>query len=238
MKQKSAIVTGASRGIGRAISKYLGGKGYNLLLISRSLDLLESLRSELTESNLGIHIQIAAVDISNEVAIESCIAEFLSVTNSIDLVFNNAGYVKRGTSEIDRNELEAMININLIGAINVVKSVVPRMKCQKSGYIMNVCSRNAEVPRPFLGGYAASKAALLAYSESLYKELKNENIKVTAICPGFVDTDMTKDVNESREKLIMLDDMCAAVGFLLSLSPAAALKKLSFESVAQVGEYC
>jgi short-subunit dehydrogenase len=89
-----------------------------------------------------------------------------------------------------------------------------------------------------LGGYAASKAALLAFNESLYKEMKGTNIKVTALCPGFVDTEMTADLKENRAELIKTSDICVAIDFLLSLSPAVALKKLSFESVVQVGGYC
>jgi 3-oxoacyl-[acyl-carrier protein] reductase len=112
------------------------------------------------------------------------------------------------------------------------------MKIKNSGYIINVSSRNAETPRSFLGGYSATKAALLAFNESLYKEMKGTNIKVTALCPGFVDTEMTFDVKEDRNKLIKTDDICTAIDFLLALSPAVALKKLSFESVVQVDSYC
>ena len=130
-----------------------------------------------------------------------------------------------------------MINSNLVGAVNMIRSVVPLMKIKNSGYIINVSSRSAETPRSFLGGYSATKAALLAFSESLYKELKDTNIKVTALCPGFVDTEMTADVKEDRSKLIKTTDICIAIDFLLSLSSAVALKKLSFESVVQVGGY-
>lgn len=130
-----------------------------------------------------------------------------------------------------------MINSNLIGAINVIRATVPLMKIKNSGYIINVSSRSAETPRSFLGVYSATKAALLAFNESLYKELKDTNIKVTALCPGFVDTEMTSDVKEDRSKLIKTTDICAAVDFLLSLSPAVALKKLSFESIVQIGGY-
>jgi short-subunit dehydrogenase len=119
----------------------------------------------------------------------------------------------------------------------MIRVVVPLMKIKNSGYIINVSSRSAETPRAFLGGYSATKAALLAFNESLYKEMKDTNIKVTALCPGFVDTEMTSDVKEDRSKLIKTDDICAAIDFLLSLSSAVALKKLSFESIVQVGGY-
>lgn len=238
MKEKSAVITGATKGIGRAVAEHLGSKGYNLLLIARTGDLLNELKGKLYEMNSAIYVETVQLDVSDATGIENCISSFAEITKSIDILFNNAGYVKRGTSEINSIELATMLNVNLMGSINVIKSVVPHMKFQNSGYIMNVCSRSAEIPRPLLGGYAASKAGLLAYSDALYKELKDTKIKVTAICPGFVDTDMTKDVNEDRENLIKVNDICIAVDFLISLSSAVALKKLSFESITQIGGYC
>lgn len=237
MYKKSAIITGASKGIGREVAKHLAHKGFNLLLISRSKHLLAELCQELTENNIHIMVEIAAVDVLHADAVNLAVRNFYKITNSIDLLFNNAGYVKRGTSDIDTSELLTMINTNLVGAINMIKAALPLMKIKNSGYIINVSSRSAEIPRSFLGGYAATKAALLAFNESLYKELKDTNIKVTALCPGFVDTEMTSDVKEDRNKLIQTTDICTAIDFLLSLSPAAALKKLSFESIVQVDSY-
>lgn len=237
MHKKSAVITGASQGIGEAVAKHLAEKGYHLLLIARSKDKLESLQAALSGTNAGAIIQVSAVDVADFGAINRAVTTFYEKAGSIDLLFNNAGYVKRGTSDLDPEAFATMINANLIGAVNVVRAVAPFMKKQSSGYIINMSSRNAEVPRSFLGGYAATKAGLLAYSESLYKELAPYRIKVTAICPGFVDTEMTADVNVDRDKLIKTADICATIDFLLTLSPAAALKTLSLESVVQVGGY-
>lgn len=237
MYGKSAIITGASKGIGREVAKHLARQGFNLLLVSRSKDLLTELQKEIGEHNANIIVITAAIDVSHEQDIKAAINGFYKITNSIDLLFNNAGYVKRGTSDINTAELSTMINSNLIGAVNMIKAVIPLMKIKDHGYIINVSSRNAETPRSFLGGYSATKAALLAFNESLYKEMKDTNIKVTALCPGFVDTEMTSDVKEDRGKLIKTSDICIAIDFLLALSPSVALKKLSFESIAQIGGY-
>lgn len=238
MNKKSAIITGASKGIGQAVAKHLAAKGYHLLLIARSSDLLLALQKELNHDHPHLIIKTAAVDVSNAALIKQAVNEFHQATNSIDLLFNNAGYVKRGTSDLEAAELAAMMNINFLGAVNLIQAVVPLMKIQNNGYIMNVSSRSAETPRSHLGGYAASKAALLAFNESLYKEMKGTNIKVTALCPGFIDTEMTADIKEDRAQLIKTSDICAAVDFLLALSPTVALKKLSFESIVQIGGYC
>lgn len=236
--KKSAIITGASQGIGKTVAEHLINQGYNLLLISRDEVKLSRLKTDLLLTNQDAVVVYAAINVADENAILNSITAFYQQTQSIDIVFNNAGYVKRGTSEIVKDELTKMIDTNLIGAINVIQAALPWMKQQNKGYIINLCSRSAETPRPLLGGYSATKAALLAYSESLYKELKTTNIKVTALCPGFVDTEMTSDVTEDREKLIEQSDICHAIDFLLTLSPSVALKKLSFESVVQIGAYC
>lgn len=237
MYGKSAIVTGASKGIGREVAKHLARQDFNLLLVSRSKNLLVELQQEISESNRNLIVKIAAMDVAHAEEVNIAVKDFYKTANSIDVLFNNAGYVKRGTSEIDMIELSTMVNSNLVGAVNMIKAVVPLMKIKNSGYIINVSSRSAETPRSFLGGYSATKAALLAFSESLYKEMKDTNIKVTALCPGFVDTEMTSDVKEDRNKLIKTSDICIAIDFLLSLSSAVALKKLSFESTTQVGGY-
>lgn len=141
-------------------------------------------------------VNTSLIDVSLFEEINRAVNDFYKITNSIDLLFNNAGYVKKGTSDIDAIELSTMINSNFVGAINMIKAVIPLMKIKNSGYIINVSSRSAEIPRSFLGGYSATKAALLAFNEALYKEMKDTNIKVTALCPGFVDTEMTLDVKE------------------------------------------
>lgn len=237
MHKKSVIITGASQGIGEAVARHFSAKGCHLLLVSRSKDRLQRLQAELSDGSKQQQISIAAVDVYDAKAVYSAVVAFYEKTGGIDVLVNNAGYVKRGTSELDAEALLAMVNTNLIGSVNMVRAVVPLMKLKKAGYIINMSSRSAEVPRSFLGGYAATKAGILAYSESLYKELSPYGIKVTALCPGFVDTDMTSEVNEDKDKFIKTSDICFSIDFLLKLSAAASLKKLSLESVVQVSGY-
>lgn len=235
---KAAIITGASKGIGCALAKHLFKKGYHLLLVSRNEALLKSLKQELHLLNSNLIIQVAPCDVFNKNDFEKHINAFYEKTQMISLLINGAGYVKRGTSDVSDDALSEMIQTNLVGSINAVKAVLPFMKKNQSGYIVNLASRNAKKPRPFLGGYAATKAAILAYSESLYKELDGTGIKVTALCPGFVDTEMTSEVQADRKLLIPTADLCATIDYLLSLSPSTAIKEVSFESIVQVGKYC
>ena len=238
MRKKSMIITGASKGIGEELSIYFGTKGYNLLLIARTETLLKEIKEKLSGLHVGQIINCLATDIHKKESLGEEINAFYQSCDGIDVLINNAGYVKRGTSTIEHEDIEKMINVNLIGAINMVRHTVPKMLEKKSGHIINICSRNAKVQRSFLGGYAATKAALLAYSGSLYKELSSSGIKVTALCPGFVDTEMTKDLEIERHRLIHPSDICKSIEFILSLSTSVALKELDMESIDQVGGYC
>lgn len=234
---KTAIITGASRGIGQEFSKYFASKNYDLLLLSKNFDTLEASVNELLISYPTCKVMYKAIDIANIDLVSNAISEFYNIHNRIDIVLNNAGYVKRGTSELDQSELIKMINVNLIGAFNIIHSTVPYLKKQKFGHIINISSRNAKTPRSFLGGYAATKAAILAFNESLYKELSEFGIKVTALIPGFVDTHMTKDVNLPRQDLIQTQDFCNFLDLILSLKSNVALKEIAFEATPQIGAY-
>lgn len=237
MKKKTAIITGASKGIGRTLAYHFSEIGYDLLLVARSIDLLTDLQLTIKDRHPEKIVEIAAIDIANEVLTHKAISKFITENNHVDVLINNAGYVKRGTSEIDSHEMTKMIEVNLKGLINITKATVPYMKKRNSGYIINMSSRNAKTPRSFLGVYAATKAAVLAYNESLYKELVEFGIKVTAIAPGFVNTHMTSDVPLDRDSLIQPEEICKVIDFLLSLTPSVALKEICFEATPQVGAY-
>lgn len=235
--KKTAIVTGASRGIGLEIALYFASKGYSLLMISKNLETLDQAKETVRQKHPEAHISTSAIDISDHSLISNSILNFYEQFNRIDVVFNNAGYVKRGTSELDPSEFKKMIDVNIIGAYNVIHVCAPLLKHQESGHIINISSRNAKIPRSFLGGYAATKAAILAFNESLYKELSDFGIKVTALVPGFVNTHMTSEVNLPREDLIQPSEFGKFLDLILSADRSVAIKEMCFEATPQVGKY-
>jgi 3-oxoacyl-[acyl-carrier protein] reductase len=225
--KKAAIVTGASQGIGYAIANYLAAAGYHLLLISRSHEKLKKAAEEIKIKNKNAILpEIAAIDVSDYHAVKTCVEQFAEKVGSIDLLCNNAGYVKRGTSELPHDEFLKMINTNLIGAFNFIQVVSPLMKEKRSGRIINIASRSGKIARKFLGGYAASKFGLVGLSEAICKELVSYGIYVTAICPAFVATDMTSDVDMDRNEMIQPDDIVKTLDYLLNLSPAVVIKEI------------
>ncbi len=170
-----AVVTGASQGIGYAIASYLASLNYQLLLISRNLDNLKLAAEKIQKENPGLKSapSIAALDVSDLVEVQKSIDHFVASAGHVDLLCNNAGYVKRGTSELAHDEFLKMINANLIGPFNCTQTFAKYMKARKSGRIINVSSRSGKVAKKMLGGYSASKFGLMGLNQSYYKELSH-----------------------------------------------------------------
>lgn len=233
---KVALVTGASKGIGRAIAKGLGEDGFNLALTARSEDQLNKLKEELSENGTGgnINIETYPLDVRDHEGIKSMVDDTVAKFGRIDLLFNNAGVFHQGTVDLSYEEFSDMIDINLKSAFYVLQQVVPVMRKQKSGTIINLSSRSGLQAKARSGGYAASKFALVGLNEALYRDATADGIKVTALCPGWVDTSMSSASGLEDSEKIQTDDIVETVRWLLKLSPSACVKDLMIESIKQV----
>jgi len=146
-------------------------------------------------------------------------------------LFNSAGVLLSGTSDIDAIEFQQMIAVNLCGIYNMVHAVVPVMKAQRSGYIFNLASYAGKRPLARSGAYCMTKYGVVGYSQSLSLELINSGIKVTAICPSVVDTDMTKHIPHfPDEEKILREDILCSLDYLLALSPNAYVDEITVKS--------
>lgn len=232
LEKKTAIITGASSGMGKALAFYLADNGYTLLLIARN----EGKLMEVSKQLKGEH-RIAAIDVSNSENVNVAVGSFISEFKQIDLLFNSAGYVKRGTSELEEKELLEMINTNLMGTFNLIKVTAHHMKERKKGHIISVASYSGKYARAPLGGYAASKFAVVGFCESLYKELAPFGVCVTTICPNLVDTPMTADVTMPREQMLQTDDIVKTVDYILSLSSSVAIKEIVLQCKARIVQH-
>ncbi len=229
MDLKFACITGASRGIGLEIARVLAGKGYYLGLISKNSDKLQRASNELSEEFPAIKIYHQAADVSKPDAINNAIDFFYEKHPRIDVLVNNAGIFHRGTVDISFDDYMEMTMINQFGAFNVLKKVVPVMKEQRHGYIFNLSSMSGIRALPEFGGYASTKFALRALSESLTTELEPFGIKVTAICPGQVITDMTLHSKLPDEKKIKTSDIGKLITCLLDLSRSVQVKNIALQ---------
>lgn len=191
LQKKTAIITGAGKGIGKAIAAALAQEGVSLGLVARSNADLESLKSELT-SSFPIDVHIVSADISNKEQVESAVSTLTEKLGSIDILINNAGIAQFGTLlDMEPEQWESIIQVNLMGTYYVTRAVLPTMLKQESGNIINIASTAGE--RGFATGsaYCASKFAVLGLTESLMQEVRKSNIRVTALTPSTVNTELS-----------------------------------------------
>jgi short-subunit dehydrogenase len=223
----NAIISGATRGIGRAIAFELAGLGYSLALGARfKYDLLK-LTNELLGKNPHHHILTRVCDFSNKNEIISFSSEVKRRFEKIDIIVNNVGcYHENTISEEKEGKLEELINMNLYSAYHLSRCFLPAMKKQKSGYIFNICSLTSFFPRYTAASYSISKAALLSFSKSLSEEMRDYNIKVTAVIPGSVNTSSWDGINVPKNELIQPDDIAKCISTCLQLSPNAFIEEI------------
>ncbi|MBD8498038.1 3-ketoacyl-ACP reductase [Paenibacillus arenosi] len=189
-KNKVALITGAGKGIGKAIAHALAKEGTNLGLIARTSADLEKLQAELQEQ-YGIRVSIVSADIANQESVDQAVAALVGELGQVDILINNAGTATFGTLvDMDPKEWERIIQVNLMGTYYVTRAVLPHMIGQNSGNIINVASTAGE--RGFATGsaYNASKFAVMGMTEALMQEVRKFNIRVTALTPSTVNTEL------------------------------------------------
>ncbi|GAA4708234.1 3-ketoacyl-ACP reductase [Brevibacillus fulvus] len=188
---KTAIVTGAGKGIGRAIALALAKEGVNVGLIARTSADLEEVAQEITHT-YGTKASIAAADISKRAEVEAACDKIKAELGAIDILINNAGIASFGkVTEMDPQVWEQIIQVNLMGTYYMTYTVLPQMIERGSGHIINISSTAGE--RGFATGsaYCASKAAVLGLTESVLQEVRKHNIRVTALTPSTVNTELS-----------------------------------------------
>lgn len=184
---KSAIITGASSGIGKALAFEFARNGYDLFLTARNEDALQKSADECVK-NFGVTAEIFTADLSDSDSTDVLIKAVEK--RRFDVLVNNAGFGVKG-SFIDTNitdELE-MLNVQLAAMLKLTKAVLPEMIEYKSGKILNIASVYSFSPVPMQAVYSASKAFMLSFSSALQDELKDKNIQISVICPGITQTE-------------------------------------------------
>ncbi|HBI92351.1 MAG: 3-oxoacyl-[acyl-carrier-protein] reductase [Terrisporobacter othiniensis] len=203
LQGKCAVITGASRGIGREIAIKYAKEGANIVLNYRNSE-TEALQLKEELDKLGSDTLIVKANVSNFEEAEKLIKEAKEVFGRVDILVNNAGITKDNLiMRMKEEDFDSVIDVNLKGAFNCLKAVTPIMIRQKSGKIINMSSVVGVIGNAGQVNYCASKAGLIGMTKSLAREIGGKNINVNAIAPGFIDTDMTKVLSEDQKKNIM-----------------------------------
>ena len=223
----NAVITGATKGIGKAIAIAFCKEGFNMVLCSRTQEDLELFKSELLAINPNIDVFIKSVDVSQKSEVIEFGDYVKSVFSTIDILVNNAGVFLPGeiTQEADGN-LEMMIETNLYSAYHLSRSIVPVMRSQQSGHIFNMCSIASVIAYPNGGSYSISKFAMLGMSKVLREELKPDNIRVTSIMPGATWSNSWAGFDGPEERLMKPEDIAAIVLSTYKLSQQSVVEEI------------
>ncbi|AZV43424.1 3-ketoacyl-ACP reductase [Peribacillus asahii] len=223
---KTALITGAGRGIGKATALALAKEGVNLGLIGLNMTNLEELSSELQQ--FDIKVSAASADVSDLEAVNHAVAHIKSELGDIDILVNNAGIAKfGGFLELTPEEWERIIRVNLMGVYNVTRAVLPDMIERKSGDIVNISSTAGQKGAPVTSAYSASKFGVLGLTESLMLEVRKHNIRVTALTPSTVATDLAYEANlisGNAENVMKPEDLAELLVAGLKLNPRVVVK--------------
>lgn len=222
MSEKLALITGGSRGIGKAIALKLAAAGYDIVINYAGNEVAAQKTVDEIKA-LGVNAESYKFDVSNQEEVDENIAKIIEKYGRIDVLVNNAGITRDDLFlRMTADKWLAVINTNLNSAFYVSKPVVKLMMKQRSGAIINTTSVVGLYGNAGQANYSAAKAGLVGFTKSLAKELGSRGIRVNAVAPGFIETDMTKDLPNTEEMLKAIplkrlgkaDDIAEAVKFL------------------------
>ena len=225
-KKNAAIVTGASRGIGYAAAAELASQGYSLGLMSLTEENIKKAAQDIRSLFPETKVVTAAFDVADGASTERFIERVNTELGDVTVLVNNAGDYPTGTSAMPTDELQRLMDVNFLSATRFVQGVIPSMKKNGGGYIFNIASICGVEAFADVGGYCASKYALVGYSSSLAQELSSSGIKVTALCPSWVNTEKASRASLKPEEMIQTNDIALTIRYLLSLGPTASIREL------------
>lgn len=228
MKEKIAIVTGASRGIGKVIALKLSKEGFTVMLFGRNEKSLQQVKYEINQE--GKNSEYFIGDVADQKFVETSVNNILSIYGNIDVLINNAGVgILKKFSDLTLDDFKKQVEANVYGVFNFCKSVLPSMIQKREGDIINIVSLAGK--NGFVNGttYGATKHAVLGFTKSLFLEVREFNIRVAAVCPGSVDTEFSDKSDRGYEyldKILKSEDVADSVWTILNLPRRALISEL------------
>lgn len=232
LKNKKAIITGGSRGLGRATALAFAKEGIDVAITGRNEEKLKETTEEIKA--LGVNAVYEVFDVGNYEEVKTGIKNIISNLGGVDILINNAGIAAFGPfGEMEVSVFESMIQVNVLGMYYVTKEVLPYILENNQGDIINVASTAGLNGNANLTAYSASKFAVIGFSESLMKEVRKNNVRVTTLTPSTIATDMTLDLgitDGNPEKVLQPEDFAELIVAGLKLPRRAMLANASLWS--------
>jgi short-subunit dehydrogenase len=210
---RTALVTGASRGMGEAFARQLAARRLNLVLVARSQDRLEALADELSAAH-GVAAHVVVADLAEPHAAEAVFAATERLGLEVDLLVNNAGFSKAGPfAELPLDVQAEMVRLNVNTVVGLTRLYLPGMRQRKRGGVINVSSTAGFQPVPHMAVYGATKAFVLSFSEAVAAEVAGDGVRVMALCPGATGTEFWSTAGLWQERMAQMstpDEVVAA----------------------------
>lgn len=224
---KWLVVTGGTKGIGKAIVEKFASKGFNIITCARNIKELKQLTTELHQKYPAIEIQTFKADLSVRKEIKDFLTFIKEQKINIEILVNNTGtYIPGQIHKEKEGVLEQMIETNLYSAYHITRGIVSGMIKKKQGYIFNICSTASIMPYVNGGSYCISKYALYGMTKVLREELKEYNVKVTAVLPGATKTASWEGVDLPNERFIKPEDVAESIFSIYRLSPNTDVEEI------------
>lgn len=223
----NCIITGASRGLGRAIAEGFAGMGYHLVLTSRDAGALDTATREMGDKYPAVTIRSKAADLSDKEQVQELANWVLQAGVPVDVVVNNAGrFIYGNLFEEADGVLEQLMAVNLYSAYYLTRALLPAMMARKAGHIFNICSIASLKAYHHGGAYGITKYALAGFSANLREEMKAHGIKVTAVYPGAAYTDSWAGTGVDPHRIMEAADIARMVVAATGLSPQATVEEI------------
>ncbi|GEL09515.1 3-oxoacyl-[acyl-carrier protein] reductase [Flavobacterium glycines] len=232
LKNKNALITGAGKGIGKAVAIALAKEGVNIILVARTQSDIDEVAREIKA--FGVKTLALTADVSDINSVNSAVEKALTEFKTIDILINNAGIAAFGNFlELEVTAWERIIQVNLMGTYYVTRAVLPNMIERQTGDIINISSTAGLAGNALTSAYSASKFAVLGLTDSLMQEVRKHNIRVTALTPSTVATDLAKELNltdGNPEKVMQSEDIAELIIAQLKLNRRVFIKNSSIWS--------
>jgi 3-oxoacyl-[acyl-carrier protein] reductase len=232
LKNKVALITGAGKGIGKAVALALAHEGAHVGLIARTQKDVQAVAEALTA--LGVKAAFATADVSNRAEVEAAVAKVQADLGPVDILINNAGTANFGKFlELEPEVWEQQVKVNLFGVYYTTRAVLPQMIERQTGDIINISSTAGKTGSPVTSAYSASKFGVFGLSESLMQEVRKHNIRVTALAPSTVVTDLAHSANlitGDPERVMHPEDFAELIVAQLKLNRRVFVKEASIFS--------
>ncbi|MVT07059.1 SDR family oxidoreductase [Chitinophaga tropicalis] len=223
----NAVITGASKGIGKAVAIKLAVEGFNVAICARNAATLEQTAEEIRAHNPAIQVLAIPTDMGKKEDVLAFAEKVKAAFNTIDILVNNAGvFVPGALAEQEEGLLENMMAANVYSAYHLTRQLLPGMKAVRKGHIFNMCSTASYTSHPNGGAYSITKFALLGFSRNLREELKSHNVKVTSLSPGPTLTASWEGFDAPPRRMMEPEDVANLLWAAYTLSEQAVVEEV------------